>query len=62
MLSQPDKVKVKITGKIIDEIYTKLLIKNTQLDMKTVMYLDKVQKKEKLSFANTPGVLIFTLM
>ena len=48
-LSQPDKVKVKITGKIIDENYTKLLIKNTQLDMKTVMYLDKVQKKEKLS-------------
>ena len=48
-LSQPDKVKVKITGKIIDENYTKLLIKNTQLDMKTVMYLDKVQKKEKLN-------------
>jgi len=48
-LSQPEKVKVKITGKIIDENYTKLLIKNTQLDMKTVMYLDKVQKKEKLS-------------
>ena len=48
-LSKPDKVKVKITGKIIDENYTKLLIKNTQLDMKTVMYLDKVQKKEKLS-------------
>ena len=48
-LSQPDKVKVKIIGKIIDENYTKLLIKNTHLDMKTVMYLDKVQKKEKLS-------------
>ena len=48
-LSQPYKVKVKITGKIIDENYTKLLIKNTQLDIKTVMYLDKVQKKEILS-------------
>lgn len=48
-LSQLEKVKVKITGKIIDENYTKLLIKNTQLDIKTVMYLDKVQKREKLS-------------
>ena len=34
---------------MIDKNYTKLLIKNTQLDMKTVMDLDKVQKKEKLS-------------
>lgn len=48
-LSEPEKVKVKITGKIIDENYTKLLIKNTQLDIKTVMYLDKVQKREKLN-------------
>ncbi|MBA1336322.1 MAG: Transcriptional regulator [Firmicutes bacterium] len=48
-LSQPDKVKVRILGEIIDENYTKLLIRNTNLDLKTVMYLDKVQKKAPLT-------------
>lgn len=44
-LSEPDKVKVKITGKVIDENYTKLLIHKTDLDLKTVILLDRVQKK-----------------
>lgn len=47
-LDDPDEVKVKITGKVIDENYTKLLMKNTDLDIKTIIYLDRVQKKEKL--------------
>jgi ATP-dependent DNA helicase RecG len=48
-LSEPDKVKVTILGKVLDENYTKTLINNTNLDLKTVIYLDKVQKKEKLT-------------
>lgn len=48
-LTQHNKVIVKIIGKIIDENYTKLLINNTNLDLKTVIGLDKVQKKESLT-------------
>lgn len=48
-LSEPDKVKVTILGKVLDENYTKMLITNTNLDLKTVIYLDKVQKKKKLT-------------
>lgn len=43
-LSEEKKVTVKIFGKIIDENYTKMLIKNTDLDLDTVIGLDKVQK------------------
>ena len=48
-LSEKDKVTVKIIGKIIDENYTKLLINSTNLELKTVISLDKVQKKEALT-------------
>lgn len=48
-LSDKNKVTVKIIGKIIDENYTKLLINNTNLELKTVIALDKVQKKEALT-------------
>ncbi|NTU43295.1 MAG: transcriptional regulator [Nitrospirales bacterium] len=48
-LSEPNKVKVRITGKVIDEKYTRLLINKTDLDLKTVMLLDRVQKKVRLS-------------
>lgn len=48
-LSDKGKVTVKIIGKIIDENYTKLLINNTNLELKTVIALDKVQKKEQLT-------------
>lgn len=47
-LSEPNKVAVKIIGKVIDENYTKLLISKTDLNLKTVICLDKVQKKIKL--------------
>ena len=47
-LDNPDEVSVKIIGKVIDENYTKLLMENTNLDIKTIISLDKVQKKEKL--------------
>lgn len=48
-LGKPDKVKVCIIGKVLDENYTRMLINNTSLDLETVIYLDKVQKKEKLT-------------
>ena len=44
--SAPDTVKVKIFGKIIDENYTKLLISRADLDLKTVILLDWVQKRK----------------
>ena len=43
-LNEPKRVKVRILGKIIDENYTRLLIKRPDLDMKTVINIDKVQK------------------
>lgn len=48
-LSESDKVKVKILGKVLDINYTKALINNTMLDLKTVINLDKVQKRERLT-------------
>ncbi len=48
-LSDPQKVKVRITGKVIDEKYTRLLINKTDLDLKTVILLDRIQKKELIS-------------
>ncbi len=48
-LKEPDKVKVRIIGKVIDENYTKMLINKTDLSLKTVICLDKVQKKIRLS-------------
>lgn len=50
-LDDKNKVIVKIIGKIIDENYTKLLINNTNLTLNTVIALDKVQKKEKITKA-----------
>lgn len=43
-LSNPKKVVVKIAGRIWDENYTKLLMSQTDLDLKTVVLLDRVQK------------------
>ena len=43
-LSDPKKVVVKIAGRIWDENYTKLLMSKTDLDLKTVVLLDRVQK------------------
>lgn len=48
-LKRPDHVRLKIIGKVIDENYTKMLIEYTDLSLETVIYLDKVQKKEKLT-------------
>lgn len=44
-LTDPQKVQVRLHGQIIDENYTHLLMENLDLDLKTVILLDKVQKK-----------------
>lgn len=48
-LTEPEKVIVKIQGRVLNENYTRLLVKNTGMDLFTVMLLDKVQKKMRLS-------------
>lgn len=47
-LSDPYKVIVKIYGKVLDENYTRLLITKADLDLKTVILLDRVQKRQPL--------------
>lgn len=48
-LSDPQRVEVCIPGKILDENYTRLLIEKTELELPTVILLDKVQKKKQLT-------------
>jgi ATP-dependent DNA helicase RecG len=48
-LNSPEQVKLKIIGKVIDGNYTGMLIEHTDLSLETVIYLDKVQKREKLT-------------
>ncbi|PKL57862.1 MAG: transcriptional regulator, partial [Methanomicrobiales archaeon HGW-Methanomicrobiales-5] len=50
-LSQAGKVSVKITGKIIDPKYTRMLVRRKDLDILDVIALDKVQKGYLLSDA-----------
>ena len=48
-LSEPNRVKVKVYGKILDPNYTRLLNYDPALNIETVFLLDKVQKKEQIS-------------
>jgi len=48
-LSKPNEVTVKIAGKVLNENYTQLLIENPNVDIRIVMLLDKVQKREKIN-------------
>ena len=48
-LSVANKVTVKISGRIWDENYTKLLMSKTDLDLKTVVLLDRIQKSLSLT-------------
>ena len=43
-LSEENRVKVTLFGKIIDENYSKILFEKTNLDIDKVMLLDRVQK------------------
>jgi ATP-dependent DNA helicase RecG len=48
-LTDPNRVKVTLFGKILDKNYTQLLYQNSDLDLQTVFLLDKVQKREVVS-------------
>jgi ATP-dependent DNA helicase RecG len=48
-LSNPERVAVEIQGRILDERYTRLLMANTDLDLATIMLLDRVQKRHRIS-------------
>lgn len=47
-LSEPNRVKVTVHGKILDRNYTQLLNADKNLDMQTIFLLDKIQKKESI--------------
>ena len=48
-LSEENRVKVTIYGKILDEQYSKLLLENSELSLVEVMLLDRVQKNIVIS-------------
>lgn len=48
-LDEPGSVAVSITGRILDERYTRLLMERTDLDLLHVMLLDRVQKKLRIT-------------
>lgn len=48
-LSSDERVAVRLTGQVLDENYTQLLLSATELDLLDVIALDRVQKKLPLS-------------
>ncbi len=48
-LTQPERVAVRIQGKVLNEAYTQLLINRPDMDLPTVMLLDKIQKGVRVS-------------
>lgn len=44
-----EEVKIKLTGKILDMDYVKVLTRNPDLTLEEIILLDKVQKKKELS-------------
>ena len=46
---EDNKVKVTITGKILDENFAKILIKKSNLGLDEIILLDKVQKHKEIS-------------
>lgn len=47
-LSKPGQVSVSLSGQILDERYTRLLMERTDLDLEQVMLLDRVQKGQRI--------------
>jgi len=47
-LSTPGQVAVNLSGRILDERYTRLLMERTDLDLGQVMLLDRVQKGQRI--------------
>ena len=48
-LGDPQRVAVRLTGQILDENYTRLLLSATDLELGDVMALDRVQKKQPIN-------------
>jgi len=48
-LSHSERVNVEISGKVLDENYTQMLSNKIDLDLETVILLDKVQKGIKIT-------------
>jgi ATP-dependent DNA helicase RecG len=48
-LTNPAQVAVSISGHILDERYSRLLMERTDLDLGQVMLLDRVQKRQRIS-------------
>ena len=48
-LSEPQRVRVRLFGKVLDENYTRLLIEKADLNLLDVMALDKVQKHHQIN-------------
>jgi len=48
-LSQPERVMVTLRGRILDVRYTRLLMAKGELDLATIMLLDKVQKGQRIT-------------
>ncbi|MCC6781752.1 MAG: putative DNA binding domain-containing protein [Planctomycetes bacterium] len=47
-LDKPGQVTVSVAGRILDEGYTRLLLERTDLDLGSVMLLDRVQKGRRI--------------
>lgn len=48
-LTDPGRVVVTLRGRVLDERYTRLLMNRTNLDLSTVILLDKVQKNAPIT-------------
>ncbi len=48
-LSKPERVAVTIGGRILDERYARLLMSRTDLDLETIILLDRVQNRQAIS-------------
>ena len=46
---EDNKVKVTITGKILDENFARILIQNSELTLNEIILLDKVQKNKEIN-------------
>jgi ATP-dependent DNA helicase RecG len=47
-LNDPGRVSVDVSGRILDERYTRLLMERTDLDLAQVVLLDRVQKRQRI--------------
>jgi ATP-dependent DNA helicase RecG len=48
-LTEPERVKVALRGRILDERYTRLLMSRSGLDLALIVLLDKVQKGVRIA-------------